>query len=397
MAKSVGRREALLSMGSVLAASAIAGCASSGRANAAPGGPPRARNTGTIASKNVPRTRWAYRASGVLRGLRYADGRTFVITLSGLTALDASTGRELWRIPLLTTDTESGDAIAGGIWYICGFNSSDGAYGLIAIDCATGSMRWKYTPPGDVALNSASSPLNGAVYATVYDRSVRQRQVWAIDMATRQIRWKSPCSQDDTAVYAPAGGTRVFTCDNAGYGFTAFDAASGKMVWQTQQACCLGSQGPTGNTLIAYNGTDVTGLDATSGTHLWQATPLPASDLITQVSASDDQMYFVWDGAKLRAFEAGNAGTEVWSAALNTGSPILSISTEFDDSDTMFIGAAYLYAVDTRTGGCRWRYPAPTSALPDMLDAPIAVGGGRCFVTPDRFGGNTIVALAVDS
>src|SRR5580692_2654924 len=113
MAKPIGRREALLCMGGALAAGTIAGCASSGRANAAPDRPPpRARNTGTIASKNVPRTRWAYKASGVLRGLRYADGRTFVITLSGLTALDASTGRELWRIPLLTTDTEFGDAIA---------------------------------------------------------------------------------------------------------------------------------------------------------------------------------------------------------------------------------------------------------------------------------------------
>jgi len=391
-------------MGGVLAASTIAGCASSGPADAAPDGPPpRARSTGTIASGNVPRTRWAYTASGMLRGLRYAGGRTFVITLSGLTALDASTGRELWRIPLLTTDTESGDAIAGGIWYICGFNRTDGAYGLMAIDCATGSIRWKYTPPGDIALNSASSPLGGAVYVTVYDQGARQRQVWAIDMATRQVRWKSPCSQDDTAVYAPAGGTRVFTCDNAGYGLTAFDAVSGKMDWQAQQACCLGSQGPAGKTLITCSGTDVTGLDATSGTQLWQATPLqdentgmPGSGLITQVSANDDETYFVWDGAKLMAFEAGNAGTEVWSAALNTGSPISSISMEFDDNDTMFIGAAYLYAVDTRTGGCRWRYPAPTSALPDMLDAPIAAGGGCCFVTPDRSGASTVVALAVD-
>jgi outer membrane protein assembly factor BamB len=224
MTRPVSRREVLVSLGGALAAGTIADCLFPVAANAA-AGPPPPRNTGTIGSKTVPRTAWTYTADGPLGGLRYATGRTFVITQSGVTALDARTGRELWQIPLLTTGTAFGDAIADGTWYVCGLDRTGDAYGLLAVDCATGDVRWAYAPPEGVALDGTSSPLGGAIYVSVYAQDAGKRQVWAIDTTSRQVRWKSPCGMDSTSVYAPTGGTLVFSCASAGYDMIAFDAA----------------------------------------------------------------------------------------------------------------------------------------------------------------------------
>jgi PQQ enzyme-like repeat protein len=81
--------------------------------------------------------------------------------------------------------------------------------------------------------------------------------------------------------------------------------------------------------------------------------------------------------------------------------PILSLSIEFGNHDTMFIGAGYLFAVDTRTGGCRWQYPSSAAgsagSLLDMFDAPLTVGGGSCFTAADIPASNTITALAAQN
>jgi outer membrane protein assembly factor BamB len=149
--------------------------------------------------------------------------------------------------------------------------------------------------------------------------------------------------------------------------------------------------------VITYSGTVVMGLDATTGAQLWQAAPsLPATGddtFITQVFADDDETYYVWDGAKLSAFRAGNRGTQVWSAAVNTG----DISAEFGGDDTMFVGSdsGFLYAVDTSGGGCRWQYPGGSGSEIDMVNAPIAAGDGYCFVGPGNPGSGTVVALAI--
>lgn len=239
----------------------------------------------------------------MLRGLRYAAGRTLVLTMSGLAGLDSRTGREVWRIPLISTDTMFGDAIADGIWYVGGLDVSARAGYVAAINCATGRILWKYTPPQDVAFNGTSGALAGAVYITVYDPAARQRQAWAIDMSAHRVRWKSPVGQDDTDVYALAGGRLVFVSANGGYGMTAFNAATGRVAWQTRYPCSFGSEGPAGKTLISFTGNTVAGLDVASGRRVWQATP--SAGLIAQVLANDgDETYFVWDGARLGAYRA---------------------------------------------------------------------------------------------
>lgn len=104
---------------------------------------------------------------------------------------------------------------------------------------------------------------------------------------------------------------------------------------------------------------------------------------------------------KVAAYKPGAASTEIWSATLDLGATAAEdIAITFDGNDTMFIGGGALYAVDTRTGGCRWQF-VPDGvgghAAADMLGAPTAAGGGFCFTLVNGMGNDKVVALAVES
>ena len=85
----------------------------------------------------------------VNRGLAYADGRIFVNTLDGFTAaVDANTGRELWKVQL--GDINLGETITMAPMVVKGkvlVGNSGGEFGvrgwLTALDMATGSVAWK--------------------------------------------------------------------------------------------------------------------------------------------------------------------------------------------------------------------------------------------------------------
>ncbi len=85
----------------------------------------------------------------VNRGLAYADGRIFVNTLDGFTAaVDANTGRELWKVQL--GDINLGETITMAPMVIKGkvlVGNSGGEFGvrgwLTALEMATGAVAWK--------------------------------------------------------------------------------------------------------------------------------------------------------------------------------------------------------------------------------------------------------------
>lgn len=410
MAKLVNRREMMFSVGGVMVAGAIAGCAAPVPAEAPPASGtialPPARNTGTLESKTVPRTAWTRTVDNPVRNLAYADGRVFVSTLSETMALDASTGRELWRAPLLTQG--GGRAIANGTWYAFGGYTPD-PFTLLAVDCASGRVQWTYTPPRGVSLSGPiSTPLNGALYVTVNNDAVQNMQVWAIDVVTRQVRWMSLCTQGNTDVYAPAAGTQVLNWATLGGNVAAYDTASGRQLWQTSGGTySLGSQPPAGKTVIIYSTTAVMGLDSATGARLWQATPSPPGSLaypargwIIDAFASNDDTYYVRDGASLRAFRAGSDATQIWSTRINMGKSImLGMGAEFGSDDTMFVatGNGRLYAVDTRTGGCHWEYPGGSSPRLGMVYDYMVAGVSYCFITHGAYAGEgpaTVTALA---
>jgi PQQ-dependent dehydrogenase (methanol/ethanol family) len=103
----------------------------------------------------------------VNRGAAYADGRVFINTLDGFTAaVDAGTGRELWKVQL--GDINLGETITMAPMVVKGkvlVGNSGGEFGvrgwLAALDAGTGAIAWRaYStgPDKDVLIGPSFKP-----------------------------------------------------------------------------------------------------------------------------------------------------------------------------------------------------------------------------------------------
>jgi outer membrane protein assembly factor BamB len=163
-------------------------------------------------------------------------------------ALDATTGREKWKVPFARfSSCESRPVVRDGVVYVSGMvltrpadaNRSASYYGhLFALDANTGEERWRYpaTPVGDTGGLCFSQPI---VTADTFF-AMRASTLYAISVANGRERWaplevRRPVEGRDRAV-------AVFGLVDAGpvlVGLTssfliAFDKASGKTAWEVR-------------------------------------------------------------------------------------------------------------------------------------------------------------------
>jgi eukaryotic-like serine/threonine-protein kinase len=135
------------------------------------------------------KVRWTYDAKLPVAGdLVIDDGRVFVGSRSyDLIALDAASGKELWKHYYWFSWIESPPVVRDGVVYT---GSSDGV-GVFAIDARDGKRRWKAPVPGWAWPRTAVS--KQLVVAATVGRGaypgVRAGSLVAIDRATGAIRW----------------------------------------------------------------------------------------------------------------------------------------------------------------------------------------------------------------
>ena len=135
------------------------------------------------------KVRWTYDAKLPVAGdLVIDDGRVFVGSRSyDLIALEAASGKELWKHYYWFSWIESPPVVRDGIVYT---GSSDGV-GVFAIDARDGKLRWKAPVPGWAWPRTAVSK-QLVVAATVGQGAypgMRAGSLVAIDRATGAIRW----------------------------------------------------------------------------------------------------------------------------------------------------------------------------------------------------------------
>ena len=138
-----------------------------------------------------------------------------------LQALDARTGRPLWRFRAGVT--ESSPLVVGRLVY---FGSWDGR--IYAVDVRTHRPRWTYATGGEVKGGVAFS--QGTVYAGSYDG-----HVYALDARTGKARWTGAAERGLTgrgSFYATptVAYGRVFVGATDGVVY-AFGARSGRLLW----------------------------------------------------------------------------------------------------------------------------------------------------------------------
>ena len=120
-----------------------------------------------------------------------ADGRLFTFGISGiLSALDAKTGKVLWRKPAPATPPEFGTAMSPAvdaglvIAHVGGHDSG----ALTALDAATGAEKWKWSGDGP----GYASPVIGTFAGTRQIITQSQYRVVSVSAAKGQLLWELP-------------------------------------------------------------------------------------------------------------------------------------------------------------------------------------------------------------
>jgi quinohemoprotein ethanol dehydrogenase len=202
--------------------------------------------TGELLWKFDPQT-WKRRPDkfhfGANRGVAYQDGRIFVAEMDGrLDALDAKTGKLLWHAETIPDgmpnySTGAPRTLNGKV--IIGNGGADfGARGFVtAVDAATGRFLWRFfTVPGspeqnrgDPAMEAAAKTWQGEFWKTGTGGTVWNGITFdpQLDRVYLGVGNAGPY---DPAVRSPGGGDNLYTS-----GIVALDANTGKYVWHYQE------------------------------------------------------------------------------------------------------------------------------------------------------------------
>lgn len=342
-------------------------------------------------SAEGPAKPWSTTIPGIgpFQTLAYAAGTVLVATLDGMQGLDSGTGAKRWESRLRTVSHADDIAIIGGTAYLSASDLAAGKEAVEAVDLATGRAKSVFDAPSDVALNGVGGVRGGVLYVAVFDNGTQHREVWAVDVASGGVRWKTPCPDDNTHLFVPAAGSLVFSSAPDGAGFTALDAGSGgKVVWSQSANLAIGAsvtvaEGTAGAVILSVDANaGVSGLDPATGDALWRVSPPPAVDgtgtNFQQVFSPGGDVYYCWDGGQVAARRVADLGEPLWRTPVRGSDGSLNTEMAFDGR-TLFIVGDGLYALDTATGAVRWHRTA--ASLPGFgPDAALAAGGGHCFV-----------------
>jgi outer membrane protein assembly factor BamB len=200
-------------------------------------------------------------------GVTIANGNIYGVTATGVFALDASTGRQLWYDTRFSSGKVSFD-IPTQVGYGKVFVSSALTVGggiLYALDAKTGATLWCFQTVSDKIGQQLRSTAGGAwdavligtdasVYAGIGNPYLSQQQaqtspsrelytdsIVKLDEGTGKLEWFYQAFPDDfhdwdlqvSPIYTSAGGHPVVLAAGKGGVVFAFDPASGALLWKT--------------------------------------------------------------------------------------------------------------------------------------------------------------------
>jgi outer membrane protein assembly factor BamB len=255
----------------------------------------------------TPGRRTIYTSPTVVDGVVYVATGFTTTASDTVYALDADTGAVLWSRDV-GPRVFGGPAVADGLLFV----ASASAQTLYALDAATGSPVWTYELTGEDEFIGSPSVADGTVYVTT---SVPpdglapgfQGKLLAIDAATGQVRWEAPGHGDGQGT-APAVHGDLVIAGSHGLGMVAaYDRHTGEPVWYYGLEV---SGGVSASVLVSGDGYVVAGaqiddrvfaLDATDGSLVWEQT-LPDS-VLSSPAYADGRLVVADSRGNLHAYQ----------------------------------------------------------------------------------------------
>lgn len=299
-------------------------------------------------------------------GVTIANGRIYGVTETGVFALDAATGRQVWYDTQLAANRANFDMapqVANGKVFVASAITVGGGI-IYALDANTGATVWSFQTVVDPVGQKLAATAGGAWYPVLIGpdnsiyvgtgnpyltlqqaESTPSRELYTdsivkLNQATGKLEWYYQAFPDDfhdwdlqiSPIYTTtAGGRSVVLAAGKGGFIFAFDAASGQLLWKTSVG--------------THNGHDDDDQQALEGvlqlTAPYTLDPGEAGGVETNMAAVDGVVYV----------PVVNVPTTYASATSPTGTP------DFTN------GTGELVALDLTTGKPLWSTALPAPAL----------------------------------
>jgi outer membrane protein assembly factor BamB len=304
-------------------------------------------------SPEVAANQWTYFVDR--RGLSspaVSDGVVYTASNSGIYALNASNGVELWK-SLSGLGFDSSPAVVNGILYI----GSDNVY---ALNATTGAQLWNYSTGSSVF--SSPAVVNGIVYVG------SSNALYALNAASGTRLWSFPNGYRIFSSPVVVNGFVYFgSLDNNVY---ALDASSGVMRWSfsTQDAVYASPAVADGVLYISSWDGNVYALNANTGVKLWSHAY--GAPLAWTPAVANGMVYIL----NIEALNA-STGVTIWNYATGGGQ-----STPAVVNGVVYIGSwdYNVYALNAFNGEKIWNY-----ATNYYVDSSPAVAYGMVYIGSD--------------
>jgi len=236
----------------------------------------------------------------------------------GVYALNPGTGQLLWSA---VTPVVNGLAVAGDVVYAGTAIKDDLTGGLTALSTGTGELLWTFDFPTNVDINAGVAVADGVVYGTTI-----RGEIFALSAATGNQLWRvaDPATQfasgpliSDGVVYVPGGHGK-----QANAVLYALQARTGHQLWQHPVGAPVYSAG-----FDVYQGVvfacltrdfnssklgagELIALNAATGQPLWS---LPVAGAITSITAGPGNVIYTGNTQGVLNVWQADTGNHLWS------------------------------------------------------------------------------------
>src|SRR5438034_286351 len=324
-----------------------------------------ARLTG-VAAGALPSTlslRWTYEAGDAIESSpAIADGLVFVGSAGGdLLAIDLASGKLRWKYATGSTIGESSPAVAKGVVFIGDLGGT-----LHAVQVRDGSRLWSFKTGGEV--KSSPTIANDVVLIGSYDM-----HLYALDALTGKLRWKLPTNGPVHATPAVVAGVVYITgCDE---NFRGVRLSDGRALFRIPTGAYTGAS-PVLDGGKAYFGTfnyEVLAVDLHARKIVWEyRNPEHQFPFYSSAVVLDGRVIVGGRDKVVHAIDAAT-GKGLWQFATRArvdSSPVVS-------GGRVYVGSSdgKLYALYAATGVKNWEFDAG-----EAITASPAIAAGRLVI-----------------